>query len=202
MEKELKKTFTTKSRKVALSFFLLTLCLSGCGMRNVYLDVIQGNYYSGRGQYQEAIVSYMRAFETGKHTDWVEYNLGNAYYSLGEIEAAASVWDKAAETQDPRLQFHLAYNKGSLYYEMGKYREAYEEFKHALRLEPSAMDAKINLELSLRKMNSAGGNPAQGNNAPQPAGEDSGRILDYVKRKEGTKWKASDEISSPEKDDW
>ncbi|MDR1626011.1 MAG: tetratricopeptide repeat protein [Spirochaetia bacterium] len=181
---------------------LFIVCLSGCEIRNVYLDVIQGQYHYGRGQYQEAIVSYMRALESGKHTPWVEYNLGNAYHSLGEVEAAAAIWDRAAETTDPRLQFHLAYNKGSLYYEMGKYREAYEEFKHALRLEPSAVDAKINLELSLRKMNSGGGSQTPGTGGPPPAGEDTGRILDYVKRREGTKWKASDEISQPDRDDW
>ncbi|MDR1317703.1 MAG: tetratricopeptide repeat protein [Spirochaetales bacterium] len=185
-----------------LIFVLFVVCLVGCEIRNVYLDVMQGQYFYGRGQYQEAIVSYMRALESGRYTAWVEYNLGNAYHSLGEMEAAAAVWDSASQTEDPGLQFHVAYNTGSLYYEMGKYREAYEKFKHALRLDPSAVDAKINLELSLRKMNSGGGPQPSGGGGSQPAGEDSGRILDYVKRREGTKWKASEEISQPDRDDW
>ncbi|MDR3200621.1 MAG: tetratricopeptide repeat protein [Spirochaetales bacterium] len=189
-------------KKLMIFLPLVLLSVSGCGIRNVYVDVIQGNYYYGRGQYQEAIVAYMRALESEKHTEWIQYNLGNAYHSLGESAAALAVWSAAGVTQDPALQFHIAYNTGSLYYEMGKYREAYEEFRQALRLEPAAVDAKINLELSLRKMNSGGGNPPQGRGAAEPAGEDPARILDYVKRKEGTKWTASEEISSPGGDDW
>jgi tetratricopeptide (TPR) repeat protein len=188
-------------RNFRARFLLFIVCLSGCEIPNVYLDVIQGQYHYGRGQYQEAIVSYMRSLESDTYAHWVQYNLGNAYHSLGEVEAAASIWDKAAQTTDRFLQFHVAYNKGSLYYEMGKYQEAYEEFKHALRLDPSAVDAKINLELSLRKMNSGGGGQPQ-TGGPPPAGEDTGRILDYVKRREGTKWKASEEISHPGVDDW
>jgi tetratricopeptide (TPR) repeat protein len=189
-----------------LSFFvflIFSLYLSGCGIRNTYIDVIQGNYYYGRGLYQAAIVSYMRALESGKHREWVEYNLGNAYQSLGEVEAAVSVWDKAAETQDPALLFHIAFNKGSLYYELGKYREAYDEFKQALRLDPSALDAKINLELSLRKMNSGGGGPSpQSRSGADAAAEDPGRILDYIKKKETTKWTASDDSAAADSGDW
>jgi tetratricopeptide (TPR) repeat protein len=191
-----------KSFAAVLIPLLFMLALSGCRIRNVYVDVIQGNYYYGRGHYQEAIICYMRALESKKHDEWIQYNLGNAYYSLGEIEAALSVWEEAGRTEDSRLQFYIAYNKGSLYYEMGKYREAYEEFRQALRLEPSAMDAKVNLELALRKMNSGGGESAQGHSAAEPSGEDSARILDYVKRKEGTNWTATEELSPSGMDDW
>jgi tetratricopeptide (TPR) repeat protein len=186
--------------RVFLLFSLLTL--AGCGARGVYGEVIQGNYQYGRGRYQEAIVFYLRALEAEKYTEWIEYNLGNAYYSLGETEAAAAVWEQAGLTQDPALQFHIAYNKGCLFYPMGQYREAYQEFRQALRLEPSAVDAKINLELSLRKMNSGGAPPPPGKSGGQPAAEDPGRILDYVKRKEGTKWTAADEIDSSGGEDW
>jgi tetratricopeptide (TPR) repeat protein len=176
--------------------------LAGCGLGSVYGEVIQGNYHYGRGQYQEAIVSYMRALEAGSSAGWIQYNLGAAYYSLGETEAAAAIWSQAEMTEDPTLQFHIAYNKGCLYYQMGKYREAYQEFRQALGFEPSAMDAKINLELSLRRMNSGGREPPADKSGPHPAAEDSGRILEYVKRKEGTKWTAADEIDSSGEEDW
>jgi tetratricopeptide (TPR) repeat protein len=191
-------------RRGLLEIFLVCLILSlaGCGLRGVYGDVIQGNYRYGRGRYQEAIVFYMRALEAGSSAGWIQYNLGAAYYSLGEVEAAAAVWSQAELTEDPALQFHIAYNKGCLYYQMGKYREAYQEFRQALGFEPSAMDAKINLELSLRKMNSGGREPPAGKSGPRPAAEDPGRILDYVKRKEGTKWTATDEIDSSGEEDW
>ena len=189
-----------KSLIRCLPFF--AVLLAGCGMNNVYVDVIQGNYHYGRGHYQQAIVSYLRALETEKHTEWVEYNLGNAYHSLGETEAALAVWETAGLTQAPALQFHIAYNKGCLYYELGKYREAYGEFRHALRLRPSAVDAKINLELSLRKMASGGDPASQTKIGSIGAGDESGRILDYVRRKEGTKWTATGSIDDHNSEDW
>ena len=181
---------------------LLALLFTGCERGSVYVDVIQGNYHYGRGHYQQAIVSYLRALETEKYTEWVEYNLGNAYNSLGETQAALAVWENAGFTQDASLQFHIAYNKGCLYYELGKYREACGEFRHALRLEPSAMDAKVNLELSLRKM-ASGGEPSPQTKTTSPGGGDEGgRILDYVKRREGTKWTATGSIDDAGSEDW
>ena len=200
MEKRVRSFSRAALRGVFLCAVIL-LC-GGCGIRSVYVDVIEGNYSYGRGQYQEAIVSYMRALGSEKYTEWVEYNLGNAYHSLGENVAAAAVWEKAGLTENPDLLFHIAYNKGCLYYEMGRYREACGEFRQALRLVPSAIDAKINLELSLRKMSGGGGSPPQGKGSLDPAGEDPGRILDYVRRKEGTRWTATDEIDSSDSEDW
>ena len=181
---------------------LCSLFFTGCGPRNLYLDVIQGNYHYGRGRYQEAIILYLRALEAERHSEWVLYNLGNAYHSLGENSAAADVWERAALTEDPRLLFHVAYNKGCLYYEMGRYREAYGEFRQALRITPSAVDAKINLELSLRKMNLSGGSPPQERGSQPAPGEDPGRILDYVSRREGSRWTATDAIDSSGSEDW
>ena len=185
-----------------LFFFGFVVLLAGCDAAGVYRDVIQGNYHYGRGNYQQAIVSYLRALESGKHTAWVEYNLGNAYYSLGETQGALAMWEKAGLTQDPALRFHIAYNTGCLYYELGKYREAYGEFRYALRLEPSAVDAKINLELSLRKMASGGEPPPAAKSKSHGPGDDGGRILDYIKRKEGTKWTASESIDDASDEDW
>lgn len=189
-----------KTVRVIICLFMALL--GGCEMKSVYMDVIQGNYHYGRGSYQQAIVSYLRALESGKHTEWVEYNLGNAYHSLGETQAALALWEKAALTSDPALRFHIAYNKGCLYYELGKYREAAGEFRYALKLEPPAMDAKINLELSLRKMASGGQPAAQAKNKKPGSGDEGGRILDYVKRKEGNRWKATDRIDDSGSEDW
>ncbi|MDR2589142.1 MAG: tetratricopeptide repeat protein [Spirochaetales bacterium] len=159
--------------------------------------------------YQAAIVSYMRALDAygeGGGRAWVEYNLGCAYYSLGEASSALSVWERAGLSEDRELLFHVAYNKGCLFSELGRYREACGEFRQALRLDPGAVDAKVNLELALRKLSSgAGGAPRQGPGSgpyEEAAGDEAGRILDYVKRKDATKWVAADELAGSAGDDW
>lgn len=193
-----------ETRRLAFVVGFSMLFLS-CNIRNMYLDVIRGNYYYGRGLYQSAVVSYLRALDADKHREWVEYNLGNVYHSLGETDAAASMWENASETRDGPLQYHIAFNRGTLNYEMGKYREAYDEFKRALQLRPSNVETKINLELSLRKMGGGAGSLPQIRDQPSRDGknEDPERILDYVKKKETTRWTATEEMdSADDREDW
>ncbi len=193
-----------EKRRLAAVLLLGGLFVS-CSARNAYVDVIQGNYYYGRGLYQSAVVAYLRALETGTHPEWVEYNLGNVYHSLGETDAAASMWEKASATGNDELRFHIAFNRGTLMYELGRYREAYEEFKFALQLRSASVEAKVNLELALRKMAGAAAPPSPGRDRPPEdrRREDPDRILDYVKKKETTRWAASEKWdASGDREDW
>ncbi len=183
--------------------FLLLLLLASCGGRNAYIEVVKGNYYYGRGMYQASVVSYLKALEEGSHTAWIRYNLANVYHSLGETDAALGMWKEAEAAQDHELLFATSFNRGTLLFELGKYREAYDEFRHALEIDPSRVEAKINLELALRKL--GGGGPSSQSHGDQPPKkrEDPDRILDYVKKKEATRWKASDRLDlSSEKGDY
>jgi tetratricopeptide (TPR) repeat protein len=176
-----------------------------CDTRNAYVDVIKGNYFYGRGLYQSAVVEYLNALEEGRHKEWINYNLGNVYLSLGETDAAADIWEKASESRDPALLFNIAFNKGALLYELGKYREAYDEFKQALELNSAHVGAKINLELSLKKMGTGAGPfpPNRDQEETEKKREDPERILDYIKKKETTRWTASNQIDSDsDGDDW
>ncbi len=193
-----------EKKGLAAALLLTGLTLS-CSVRNPYIDVIQGNYYYGRGLYQSAVVAYLRALEQKTHSQWVRYNLGNVYHSLGESEAAAAMWEEASATDNDELRFHIAFNRGTLMYELGRYKEAYEEFKRAVQLRPSSVETKVNLELSLRKMGGAAAPSSQKRDRPQEdrRREDPDRILDYVRKKETNRWAASEQWdSSGDQDDW
>jgi tetratricopeptide (TPR) repeat protein len=195
-----------EKKGVGLVFAVLVAAVFlSCGTRNAYVDVLKGNYYFGRGMYQSAVVEYLNALEDVEHKDWIKYNLGNVYFSLGETDAAAEIWANASESRDPVLLFNIAFNKGTLLYELGKYREAFEEFKKALQLDSTHLGAKINLELSLRKMGTGAGllPPVRDKGKIDRKREDPERILDYIKKKETTRWTASNQIDSDsEGDDW
>ena len=150
-------------------------------------------------------MAYLRALEQKTHSQWVRYNLGNVYHSLGESEAAAAMWEEASATDNDELRFHIAFNRGTLMYELGRYKEAYEEFKRAVQLRPSSVETKVNLELSLRKMGGAAAPSSQKRDRPQEdrRREDPDRILDYVRKKETNRWAASEQWdSSGDQDDW
>jgi tetratricopeptide (TPR) repeat protein len=180
----------------------VVLFLTGCSFNSPYIAVVHGNYSYDRGDYQQAVVKYLEARESGEHTEWISYNMGNVYHSLGEISAALQLWEEAEASGETELRFAISFNRGVLHYQQGRYREAYDSFKAALVLNNRSLEAKRNLELSLLKIQ-AGGNLDR----TQPAGDtlqtqdreldaDSARVLEYVRRKEGNRWTATGE--SPE----
>ncbi|MFP4010518.1 MAG: tetratricopeptide repeat protein [Spirochaetaceae bacterium] len=182
------------------------LLLSSCGTET-HLRVLRANYAFGQGRFQNATVDYLRAFETGEYGRWIAYNLGNVYYALGEVQAALGMWERAGDSDEADILFGVAFNKGVYYYERGRYRDAYTQFQRALEIDPGNVDAKVNLELALRKIR-AGEQVVRGE-PPEDGGEAEGnsaqtvRILEYVRRKEENRWFAADDVEDePEMPAW
>ena len=174
---------------------------TGCGVVEPYWSVLRGNYSFSRGEYQTAIVRYFEALDHGHSTPWILYNLGNVYYALGETEAALRTWYDIEQFDDVQIRFGVSFNRGVLFFEMGRYADAYAEFRRALRLAPSDVDAKINVELAFQRMTA--GEQAQAvrssetQSRPEVSGEESVRILEYMRRREGRQWIATDAIEEP-----
>ncbi len=203
-------------------YFLIAVLLGGawlltaCGAAEPAWSVARGNYSFVRGRYQQATIQYLEGLKEEVHESWIHYNLGNVYNALGEGEAAYEVWSRAEQAKDNQLLFRLYYNRGHLAYQRGEYRRAYDNFREAVRRDPSSREAKINLELSLGKLEAGGSaGTAQGGAgaagsaglSPEGTGDDSlsnhERILEYVKKKEGRPWKPGQpEKSKDSVQDW
>ncbi|MFP4384380.1 MAG: tetratricopeptide repeat protein [Spirochaetia bacterium] len=201
-----------------LRIFLLLfgiLSITACSNPKPHFDVLRGNYAYGQGHYQQATERYLSVLEYAEYQEWVFYDLGNVYHSLGESGAALEMWEKAAQSEEIDILFGVSFNRGVLFYEMGRYEEAYEQFKYALQLNSTSMDAKLNLELSYGKIKggksplSAGTHDgdtgkqgsASGGKGEIPPGkisDESRRILDYVRKKEGQRWFATEELEPDE----
>jgi len=184
---------------------LLILLSSSCRNSAPAARVLAGNMSFGRGQYQKAILQYLEAdddVELGR--DAVLYNLANVYYALGEGDAALRSWSMAEElTEDVDVLFRIAFNRGVLYYNWGRYDEAYRSFRRALVLRPSDVDAKINLEDSLSRIRTAGPQNAAGENQSVNGDDEEGRrLLDYIKRKEADTWTGQADDSDERPRDW
>lgn len=189
---------------MALVFLLSLFLFTSCGGLEPGMSVLTGNYKYQVGEFQEATINYVKGLESGKYTQWIHYNMGNVYFSLGEGGAALDVWTKVDSVEDRDLRHRLNFNKGVLFYQMGRYEEAYELFKSSLKADPSSIDAKINLELTLGKLaappvenSGAGGGSAE---AINPA--ETQRMLEYIRRKEGELWFSSEKEKENYREDW
>ncbi len=179
------------ARKIvsAAAVLVLFILLSGCESPETHFAVLQGNYVFARGEYPRATYSYLEALGRGRWGNRIHYNLGNVYHELGEEDAALREWEFALSGQDPELDFRIAFNRGVLLYEQARYQEAYDAFRRALSINSASIDAKINLEHSLRKINRG----RQEQQIEPSAGEggssgESERILDYVRRSKQDRW--------------
>ncbi|TVQ35829.1 MAG: tetratricopeptide repeat protein [Spirochaetaceae bacterium] len=183
------------------------LLMVSCGIAEPHVSVLRGNYAFGQGRYQSATVDYLQALEHGQFEEWIAFNLGNVYHALGENESALGMWQVARRSDSDSLLFGVYYNTGLLLYEAGRYREAYDQFVEALRLNPTSIAGKINLELALERVQAgaAVASPRRSDAEEQngAAADESRRILEYIRRREEQRWFAVDEIPAEESPrDW
>lgn len=171
---------------------LLPLLLWSCD--NAYVNVLRGNYQYNAGNFSRALTHYLEAEKNPEFSSWLAYNLGNLYHATGEQPSALKIWEGISPGVNEDLLFATSFNRGLLYYEQGLFTEAYEQFKYALSLKSNSIPAKVNLELSLEKMNvhnRALPESQERNSKPSP---ESVRALDYIRRKEVQAWQTPQDI--------
>ncbi len=185
----------------------LLVCLSFTSCERLLESgtILSGNQKYRSGEYQEAIIDYLKGFNSESNRDYFYYNLGNVYSSLGEYPSAFSIWGRTDGGVNSKLKFNLLYNRGFLEYQLGNYEESYKYNKRALMIIPSSIKGKINLELSLNKMNAAtygqSTDRAQRSSGSSSESDETKRILEYVRQKEAVSW-GSDHQEQNLENDW
>lgn len=175
------------------------LALGSCAEWTNGWAIAQGNAAFQRGEFQKASLSYLAAQGGGTSLDVVHYNLGNVYNALGETNTALAVWAQIGQPGSEELAYRLAFNRGYLLYQRGQYEDACREFRTALIMKPSSLDAKRNLEICLLKTQNFGtALPARSRTVDRAdPGEAQKALLDYINRLEGTRWKANNRPELP-----
>jgi len=199
-------------RKIRASFFvflvsgLIFVFGQSCLLSDAHSKVLLGTLAIGQGDYQGATIRYLNALDVaGSYEPWIRYNLGLVYHSLGELGSAQNMWTEASNTTNPELLFALNFNQGVAWYESGRYDLAAEKFREALVLNPSSLACKINLELSLQKSTALASTvPVESQRTlPVKDSSDIQRLLEYVARKEDSRWYSNDNTLPAEGvDDW
>lgn len=113
--------------------------------------VKKGNRHFEQGEYGDSVAKYKEAILKGE-LPLLDYNLGNALYKDGSLEGAAEAYINALNGTDPKLKSQAFHNIGNALIQAGKTEEAVKAYINSLKLDPSALDTKQNLEYALRQM--------------------------------------------------
>jgi Ca-activated chloride channel homolog len=105
------------------------------------------------GNYERALELYNKIGEQmPAPPPELEFNKGAANYRLGSFEDAVKDFDNAKSSQNNVVAENAHFNSGNTYFQSQQYDKAVEEYKEALKLDPSDTEAKYNLELALREI--------------------------------------------------
>lgn len=138
--------------------FLIISLFSSCS-QNIKdtFNLLQGNLFWHQKKYQYAEMKFLQTLNSSEQTDNFEiqqyaiYALGSSYVMQNEEVSAFNRLESIAPDAPEEIRFASAYNIGVLSYSLGNYEKAINSFKTALMINPQSVEAKINLELSLRQ---------------------------------------------------
>jgi Ca-activated chloride channel family protein len=129
--------------------------------------VRDGNRLYEEGRFQEAHERYLQGLAETPGSGVLRFNDGNALYRSDEYAQAMEAYERAIETGDPALASSAWYNLGNALYRQQQLEQSLEAYKQALRLDPTDVDAKHNLERVLAQMQQQEQNQDQQNQDQQ-----------------------------------
>ncbi|MDA0334809.1 MAG: tetratricopeptide repeat protein [bacterium] len=158
----------------------------------------QAHYDAGR--YDEALRAYRDALVERPESGALHLNVGDALYQLGDYENALQEFERAAAAPEADLAARGFYNKGNTHFQLKDYAAAVEAYKQSLELTPQDIDAKANLELALRLLQTPPPQPQEGGEDTEES-EDSGDKQQQDQSSEGESAEAEDESEPQAGDD-
>lgn len=138
----------------------ISILLTGC--REPYLKTAAGNSNVRRGRYQNALSNYLEGIHKNGNPSTLQYNIGNVYYYLGETEKAAAIWGQAADSSSKETVYRSFFNQGVVHYQAGRFSRGADCFLRAVKAAPDRIEAKINLELCIKKISEQNEVPSGG----------------------------------------
>ena len=113
----------------------------------------EGNALFEKGEYEAALRRYLEAQQEARSRPELHFNAGDALYKQGKYAEAMQEMGRATEDTYPDMSAAAHYNLGNALFRQEKFQEAVGAYKKSLERKPNDIDAKINLELALEKLN-------------------------------------------------
>ncbi|MHB8578015.1 MAG: tetratricopeptide repeat protein [Dehalococcoidia bacterium] len=143
------------------------LLLTGCSRPSAQRLNADGNHAYARADYPTALEDYRKAQVERPDLTTLNYNAGNVLHQQGEYQRGITESLRATRGGVSDTQVRAFDAVGSDYYREGKLKEALDAFKNALRVDPSDIDAKYNVEVIQRRLDKEAAQNQQ-NQAAQP----------------------------------
>jgi tetratricopeptide (TPR) repeat protein len=131
--------------------------------------------------------------------DYALYGLASAYLSQNEYGPAFACLSSISEDSASPIRSGVWYQAGLIAYRTGEYAEAALYFRRSLENDPSALDAKLNLELSQRALTEQEASRSRGaSGLSERAGEDDDAdvLFTLIRKKEQDRWKNQEKAST------
>lgn len=121
-----------------------------------------GVIYHQRGEFEEAVKAFKRALKLNPSYTEAYLNLAVTYSDLGKFKQAEEVYAQAAAATQMQAKFgikdkfargklaNMHVEIGDIYKGLGLHDEAIEEYRKALKLNPSFVDVKTKLGVAYR----------------------------------------------------
>lgn len=130
----------------------LALLVGACAPLTPEETVNRANERYAEQDYDSALSSYLNVQSGFPEMPAPYYNAANVYYRQSDFQAAQLYLQEAALRGDAALDQAAYYNLGNVAFNSEDLATAVEQYKAALRLNPSDADAKHNLELALQAL--------------------------------------------------
>lgn len=114
----------------------------------------QGNKLVKEGKLDEALQTYQETAVEHPGEPVLDYNMANVYHMKGVFDTAATEYQDALASTTLPVTPETYYNLGNTLFRMGQYGPAAEAYKKSLIENPADREAKFNLELALKRLES------------------------------------------------
>lgn len=180
----------------ALSVILASgLLCSGCSSAvNGRFGILSGVLAWARQDWVVSASSFLGTADAADSAlgDYAIFGLAATYIAQNEYDSALARLSTIRDSPLPEIRAGVWYQAGVIAYRRGQFGDAVEYFKKSLENDSSAVDAKINLELSRRSLveddaRRSGG--ASGVNENQSLDQEAETIFNLVRKKEQDRWK-------------
>ena len=124
------------------------------------------------GDYKTAIERYTYIIDSlGVNEDEIALNLANSYFQINDTASAIGVYQSIAGSVKPRVRSNAQHQLGVLNHRQGKYEEALQNFKQAIKADANNTDARYNYEMLKKKLEEQKKKEEQNNNRPKEPSE-------------------------------
>ena len=171
--------------------------------KNEKLTMLEGYISWQQKDWNVATSRFLKAKEIaearGDKGEYAIYALSSTYLMQNETSSSMNNLMVLENTRDKELSSSVFYQLGIIAFKRQQYKEATSYFKKSLEKEPTKIDAKINYELSIKKLDDELIQKAK--SAKIDAKEDDDEynaIIDIFKNKEKEEWNEKKETGTKE----